>query len=51
MRAAKAGSRCPKSAGGPTVTEPKVLNMIESLRQAGHLAIGDKDAVNYRCQG
>jgi hypothetical protein len=30
-----------------TTTETDVMNLIESLRKAGHLTIGDKDAVTY----
>ena len=32
---------------GKTATETDVMNLIEGLRQAGHLTIGDKDAVTY----
>ena len=32
---------------GKTATEADVMNLIEGLRQAGHLTIGDKDAVTY----
>jgi hypothetical protein len=32
---------------GPTVVESEALDMVESLRQAGHLSIGPKDAITY----
>lgn len=32
---------------GKAATEPDVLSLIEKLRQAGRLSIGDKDAVTY----
>jgi hypothetical protein len=32
---------------GKTATEADVMNLIEGLRQAGHLTIGDRDAVTY----
>lgn len=32
---------------GKTATEGDVLKLVESLREAGHLSLGDKDAVSY----
>lgn len=32
---------------GKTATEADVMKLIESLRKAGHLSLGDKDAVTY----
>ena len=32
---------------GKTGTEADVMNLIEGLRKAGHLTIGDRDAVTY----
>jgi len=32
---------------GKTATEADVMNVVEGLRKAGHLTIGDKDAVTY----
>ncbi len=34
--------------GGKTATEADVMKLIESLRKAGHLSLGDKDAVTYQ---